>query len=169
MPIIALVVATAKDRVIGKDGHLPWRKQRSDRRFFRKVTLGKPVIMGRRTHNSIGRVLDKRTNIVLTRNRGYIVPGAVIAHSLEEALTEATRVAENDGVDEISVIGGEEVFREVLPRASRIYLTEVHAELPGDRWFAELDVKEWRERSRDDHPSGPEDEYPFSLVLLERM
>ena len=77
MPVIALVVATAKDRVIGKDGHLPWRNQRSDRRFFRKVTLGKPVVMGRRTHDSIGRVLDKRTNIVLTRNRDYIVPGAV--------------------------------------------------------------------------------------------
>jgi dihydrofolate reductase len=169
MPIITLVVATAKDRVIGKDGHLPWSKQRSDRRFFRKVTLRKPVIMGRRTHDSIGRVLDKRTNIVLTRNRDYIVPGAVIAHSLEEALTEATRVAENDGVDEISVIGGEEVFREVLPRASRIYLTEVHAYLPGDRWFPKLNLKEWFERSREDHPSGPEDEYPFSFVLLERV
>ena len=114
-------------------------------------------------------VLDKRTNIVLTRNRDYIVPGAVMAHRLEEALTEATRVAQNDGVDEISVIGGEEVFREVLPRASRIYLTEVHADLPGDRWFPELDLKEWRERSRDDHPSGPEDEYPFSFMLLERQ
>ena len=82
MSIISLVVATAKDRAIGKDGHLPWRNQRSDRRFFRKITLGKPVIMGRRTHESIGRVLDKRTNIILSRNRNYVVAGAVVAHTL---------------------------------------------------------------------------------------
>jgi dihydrofolate reductase len=166
-PVIALVVAMGENRAIGKDGTLPWRLS-SDMRHFRRVTMGKPVLMGRRTFQSLPRMLDGRVSVVLTRDRGFAAPEAVVAHSLEQALAQARRSAASTGVDEIMVIGGEEVFRESLPRAGRIYLTEVHAAPDADTWFPEHDLGEWREVSREDHEPGPKDDHPFSLVVLER-
>ena len=166
-PIIALVVAMGENRAIGRDGGLPWRLS-SDMRFFRKITMGKPIVMGRRTFSSLPRVLDGRLNIVLTRNAAFEAPGAVMAYNLEEALDVARREARRTGADEITVIGGEDVFRAVLPQAERIYLTEVKAAPDADTWFPELDESEWHEVSREDHASGPKDDYDFSIVLLER-
>jgi dihydrofolate reductase len=166
-PVIALVVAMGENRAIGKDGDLPWRLS-SDMRYFRKTTLGKPIVMGRRTFESLGRVLDRRLNIILTRDPDYAVEGAVVAHDLREALDIAGNEAKRAGVGEITVIGGEELFREVLPKAGRIYLTEVHASPKADTWFPEFDRREWREVSRESHKAGPKDDHDFSFVVLER-
>jgi dihydrofolate reductase len=166
-PVIALVVAMGENRAIGKGGLLPWRLS-TDLKQFRKVTLGKPIVMGRRTFESFGRVLDQRVNIILTSDPDYSVPGAVVAHSLEEALRRAREAAEKAGGDEIMVIGGEDVFREVFPAAGRIYLTEVHASPEADTWFPAFDRRDWREVARERHEAGPKDDHPFSFVLLER-
>jgi dihydrofolate reductase len=166
-PVIALVVAIGENGAIGRGGELPWRLS-SDMRYFRKVTMGKPVIMGRRTFKSLPRVLDGRLNVVLTRDRGFVAPDAIMAHSLKEGLSAARASAERTGADEIMVIGGEDVFREVLPQAHRIYLTEVHASPEADTWFPDFDKREWREVSREKHEAGPRDEHAFSFVVLER-
>ena len=166
-PVIALVVAIGENGAIGRGGDLPWRLS-SDMRYFRKITMGKPVIMGRRTFKSLPRVLDGRLNIVLTRDQGFVAPDAVMAHSLEEGLAAARESAVRTGADEIMVIGGEDVFREVLPQAHRIYLTEVHATPEADTWFPDFDKREWREVLRERHQAGPRDEHAFSFVVLER-
>ena len=167
-PIIALVVAKAENGAIGRDGNLPWHL-RSDMRYFRSITMGKPIVMGRRTFGSLPRVLDGRLNIVLTRNAAFEAPGAIMAYNLEEALDVARKEAAKAGVDEIMIIGGEDVFREVLPQADRIYLTEVHATPQADTWFPELDMRQWRELSREKHDAGPKDDHNFSFVVLDRI
>ena len=168
-PVIALVVAMGENRAIGRGGDLPWHL-RSDMKFFRKVTMGKPVIMGRRTFNSLPRVLDGRLNIVLSRNDGFDVPeGVVVARSLEEGLEVARAECANTGADEIAIIGGEDVFREVLPQVGRIYLTEVHASPEADTWFPGLQRAAWREVFREAHQAGPKDDHDFSIVVLERV
>ena len=166
-PIIALVVARAENGAIGIGGDLPWRLS-TDLKQFRKVTFGKPIIMGRRTFQSLPRVLDHRLNIVLSRERGFVAPGAIVAGSLEEGLAHARRAAKEVGVDEIMVIGGDDVFRAVMPLAERIYLTEVHASPKADTWLKDFNWRDWRELSRERHEPGPKDQYPFSFVLLER-
>lgn len=165
--IIALVVARGENGAIGVGGDLPWRLS-TDLKQFRKVTLGKPVIMGRRTFMSLPRALDGRVNIVLTRNAAFVAPGAVMAYNLEEALDVARKEAAKAGVGEIMVIGGDDVFRAVMPMARRIYLTEVHASPQADTWFKDFNLKAWRELSRERHEPGPKDQYPFSFVVLER-
>jgi dihydrofolate reductase len=166
-PIIALVVARAENGAIGIGGDLPWRLS-TDLKQFRKVTLGKPVLMGRRTFQSLPRVLDHRLNIVLSREPRFVAPGAIVAGSLEEGLAHARRAAKAVGVDEIMVIGGDDVFRAVMPLAERIYLTEVHASPDADIWFKDFNLRDWRELSRERHEPGPKDQYPFSFVVLER-
>jgi dihydrofolate reductase len=167
-PIIALVVAKAENGAIGRGGNLPWHL-RSDMRYFRSITMGKPIVMGRRTFGSLPRVLDGRLNIVLTRNAAFEAPGAIMAYNLEEALDVARKEAAKTGVDELMIIGGEDVFREVLPQADRIYLTEVHAAPHADTWFPALDPSEWREVSREKHEAGPNDDHDFSFVVLDRV
>jgi dihydrofolate reductase len=166
-PTVALVVAMGKNRAIGRGGGLPWRLS-SDLRYFRKITMGKPVVMGRRTFKSLPRVLDGRLNVVLTRDRGFVAPDAVMGHSLEEGLAAARASTERTGAPEIMVIGGEDVFRAVLPQTDRIYLTEVHASPDADTWFPKLDMSEWREVSREAHEPGPKDDHAFSFVVLDR-
>jgi dihydrofolate reductase len=166
-PVIALVLARAENGAIGRGGDLPWRLS-SDMRYFRKITIGKPIIMGRLTFASLGRALDGRVNIVLTRNAAFEAPGAIMAYNIDEALEVARKAATKAGVDEIMVIGGEDVFRAALPQASRIYLTEVHASPHADIFLHELDLSGFRELTRQRHEPGPRDEYPFSFVLLER-
>jgi len=165
--IIAIVVARAENGAIGIGGDLPWRLS-TDLKQFRKVTLDKPVIMGRRTFQSLPRVLDHRLNVVLSREPSFVAPGAIVAGSLEEGLAHARRAAKQAGVDEIMVIGGDDVFRAIMPLAKRIYLTEVHASPHADTWFKDFNLKDWRELSRERHEPGPKDEYPFSFVVLER-
>jgi dihydrofolate reductase len=166
-PIVALVVAVGENGAIGKDGALPWRLH-SDMRYFRKVTMGKPIVMGRRTFESLPRVLDGRLNIVLSRDTSFEARGAVVAHDLEEALTVARRETERSDAGEIMVIGGAEVFRAVFPQAGRIYLTEVEAAPEADTWFPDFDRSEWREVSREAHPAGPKDDCAFNFVVLDR-
>ena len=167
-PIVALVVAKAENGAIGRGGELPWHL-RSDMRYFREITMGKPIVMGRRTFKSLPRVLDGRLNIVLSRDRGFVAPDAVMAHSLEEGLDAARASAARTSASEIMIIGGEDVFREILPQADRIYLTEVHAAPEADTWFPTLDSNQWREISREAHPAGPKDDHAFSFVVLERV
>jgi len=167
-PAIALVVAMGTNRAIGRDGDLPWRL-RSDMKFFRGVTMGKPIVMGRRTFESLPRVLDGRLNVVLTRDPNFSVPGVVTAASLEAALEAAEAWAAEAGAGEIAVIGGEGVFAAVLPQADRIYLTEVQAAPEADTWFPALESSEWREVSREAFEAGPKDDHDFSIVVLERV
>jgi dihydrofolate reductase len=167
-PVIALVVAMADNRAIGRGGGLPWHLS-SDMRYFRKVTMGKPILMGRRTFDSLPRVLDGRLNIVLTRDEAFAAPGAVVAHDVAEALDVARREAKRTGAGEIMVIGGADLFRALLPQADRIYLTEVKAAPDADTWFPEFDRREWREASRENRAPGPKDDHAFSFVVLERV
>jgi dihydrofolate reductase len=167
-PVIALVVAMGENRAIGRGGDLPWHLH-SDMRYFRAITMGKPIIMGRLTFMSLPRVLDGRLNIVLTRNAAFEASGAIMAYNLEEALDVARKAVAKTGVGEIMVMGGEDVFRAVLPQAGRIYLTEVHASPHADTWFPEIDMSEWREVSREAHEPGPKDDHAFSFVVLERI
>lgn len=164
-PDIALVVAVADNGVIGRGGDLPWRLP-EDLKYFRAVTMGKPIVMGRRTFESIGRPLAGRANIVVTRNAEFRVDGVDIAATPDDAIAVAARRAGEAGVAEIMVIGGAELYRAVLPRADRIYLTEVHEAVEGDTMFPEFDRDEWRESARDDVTT--ESGIAVSFVVLER-
>jgi dihydrofolate reductase len=138
-------------------------------KFFRNVTMGKPIVMGRRTFGSLPRVLDGRLNVVLTRDPSFSVPEVVRVSSLDAGLEAARTWAGAQGADEIAVIGGEGVFRAAMPLADRIYLTEVHAVPEADTWFPELDQDAWREVSRDAFQAGPKDDHDFSIAILERV
>lgn len=166
-PLVALVAAVARNGVIGRGGALPWRL-RSDLRRFREVTMGKPVVMGRRTYESIGRPLAGRANIVLTRRARPGAEGIETAPGLARALARAAALARGAGVGEIMVIGGAGVYAEALAGADRIYLTEVDARVDGDVRFPELDEDAWREVSRDARPAGDGDDFAHAFVVLER-
>lgn len=166
-PALSLVVAVGENGAIGKDGTMPWRLS-TDLKHFRQVTLGKPVIMGRRTYESLGRCLDQRLNVVVTRNRDFKVPGGLVVHSLQDALDVARAEAAVTGADEIAVIGGEALFEACLPIADRIYLTEVHASPEADTWFPHWDRAAWHEVRRQRFEPGPRDDFPLSVVILER-
>lgn len=166
-PVIALVVARAENGAIGRGGDLPWHLG-TDLKQFRKLTLGKPVLMGRLTFNSLGRPLDHRANVVLSRDANFTAPGVQIAGSLAEGLALARDAAREAGVDEIMVIGGDDVFRAVMPLAGRIYLTEVHASPHADVFLHAFDLSGFRELTRERHHAGPKNDYPFSFVVLER-
>jgi len=162
MTRIAFVVAYDRGRAIGKDNRLPWRLP-DDMRHVRNVTMGKPMIMGRRTWDSIGRPLPGRTSIVLTRDREFRCDGCLVARTPEEAMKLA------GAVPEIIVFGGARVFEEFLPRADRIYLTEVETTVDGDTHFPAIDLAEWREIERTRHPADERHPYAFSFVTLDRV
>lgn len=165
MPRIAFVVAAARNGVIGKDGKLPWRLP-SDLRRFKAITLGKPVIMGRRTWQSLPRQpLPGRHNIVITRQANYAALGAQVVGSTEEALIAAR---EHAG-DEIAVIGGAEIFTQMMPTAGRLYLTEIDLEVEGDTFLPPLDFNDWHEIAREAHARGPGDSAAFVLRILDRI
>ena len=161
-------VARAKNGVIGRDGVLPWRIA-TDMAHFKALTLGKPVIMGRKTWDSFPRrPLPGRTNIVLSRDGSFEPKNAVRCEDFSEALQIAREQAAEDGASEVCVIGGEALFALALPRAGRIYLTEVEADVPGDVVFPPFDESQWREVSHEAHPAGQGDEHPFVFRTLER-
>lgn len=161
-------VARARNGVIGRDGALPWRLA-ADMRRFRALTLGKPVIMGRKTWESLPRrPLPGRLNIVLSRQAAFEPEGAVACEDFAEALEIAREQAAEDGAAEVCVIGGAALFALALLRARRIYLTEVEGEPEGDVLMPPLDETGWREVSREAHPAGPDDEYPTVFRVLER-
>jgi dihydrofolate reductase len=164
---IVLVAAIGDNSVIGRDGQLPWRLK-SDLQHFRKVTMNRPVIMGRRTHESIGRLLPGRTNIVLTRDLSRVAPGAVSATSLDAALDYGRADAAKRGVDEIMVIGGGDIFTATMAMADRLEITHVHASPEGDALFPPIDPKVWQEISRKDYYAGPDDTASFTLATYVR-
>jgi dihydrofolate reductase len=159
---ISLVVAAAENGVIGAGNQLPWHLP-EDLKRFKALTLGKPILMGRKTHASIGRPLPGRTNIVLTRQQDLTLPGCVVVHTLEEAKAAAGSAAE------LAVIGGTEVFAQALSSADVIHLTRVHARVPGDAHFPALSPDEWRERLVGTHPADERHAYAFSFIELERI
>ena len=149
-------------RTIGRDGGLPWHLP-ADLRNFKKITMGKPIVMGRKTHESIGRSLPGRENIVVTRNRGYRSPGCTVVHSLNEALEAGA------GVDEIMIIGGATIYLRAIPVARRIYLTQVHTRISGDVQFPELEADQWRATERVDHLADERNPHAYSFVVLEKQ
>jgi dihydrofolate reductase len=163
---VALIVAMANNRVIGRNNALPWHLS-EDLKYFKRVTLGKPVIMGRKTFESIGRPLPGRANIVVSRS-GFVADNVQVVGSLEAALELAGAIAEVDGASEIMVIGGAQLYAHAIPLAQRLYLTLVDAEIEGDAWFPELDMRQWRELAREDHAPLEPNPYPYSFRLLER-
>lgn len=164
---IALIAAVAENGTIGRDGRLPWRLS-GDLRHFKALTLGKPVVMGRKTWDSLGRPLPGRPNIVVSRDPAFAPDGAEAAGGLAAALDRARALAEAAGAGEIMVIGGAALYAAALPVADRLYLTEVHADVAGDTHFPQLDPGAWRETARERHPAGEKDEHAYSFVVLVR-
>ena len=159
--IISLIVAMDRQGIIGANGALPWRLS-SDLKHFKAITMGKPLIMGRKTHESIGRPLPGRENIILTRQKDYLAEGCAVFHEIEAALEACANHAE------VMVIGGAPLYDQLFPRATRIYLTRVEAEVNGDTWFPQFDDNAWNELERQDYPADERNEYPYSFLLLER-
>ena len=165
---VSFVVAIADNGVIGRDNTLPW-KLSGDMAFFKRVTMGKPVIMGRKTWESLPRKpLPGRPNIVVTRDPSYRAEGAEVLNSAEAALARGRELAKELGVDEIAVIGGAQLFAETFDHATRLYITEVHAAPDGDVSFPAFDPSRWREASRERHEAGEKDSAPYSFVLYEK-
>ena len=167
MAALVLVAAVGDNGVIGVAGGLPWRL-RSDLRRFRAITMGKPIVMGRRTFDAIGRALDGRTNIVVSRNRAFAEAGVLVAYNLEEALRLAEIDARTRGAAEICFIGGGQIYEEVMPRADRLYVTHVHAAPGGDTVFPPIDPGEWAETSREALPRAEGDSADAELVVYDR-
>lgn len=164
---ISLIAALTENRVIGKNNDLPWHLP-DDMKYFMQTTKGHPVIMGRKNYDSIPekfRPLPNRTNIVVTRQRDFIADGCIVVHSLEEALDEATNII----TDEIFIIGGAEIYRQGMPKANKLYLTEILATLDGDTYFPEIDTHAWKEVSRLHHPADDRHRYPFDFVIYEKV
>lgn len=164
---IVLVAAIGANNAIGIEGRLPWQLK-SDLKHFRKLTMGKPVVMGRKTFESIGKLLDGRTTIVLTRSLSTKVPGGFLATSVNAALAVAREDAKKRGVDEVMVIGGSRVFADFLPRADRLEITHVHAMPEGDVFFPDIDSSAWREVKREEHAAGPDDSADFTVATYLR-
>jgi dihydrofolate reductase len=160
--MISIIVAAAQNGAIGSDNRLPWHLP-DDLKRFKALSLGKPIVMGRRTFDSIGRPLPGRTNIVVSRQAGLALEGVAVVQSLDAALAAA------GSVPEIVVIGGAEIFRQVLPRTDTIHLTRVHAPVAGDVFFPELDPAQWREAAVEHHAADERHQYAFSFVTLQRI
>ena len=163
----ALIVAMSRNRVIGRNNALPWYLP-EDLRYFKQVTYGKPIIMGRKTQESIGRPLPGRQNLVVTRDPDWHQEGVTVVHSLDEALSRAEAQAFIDGVEERVVIGGSQIYAEALPIADRLYMTQVHAEVEGDTFFPQVDWDQWHEIAREDLPASDNNPFPYSLVTYDR-
>ncbi len=156
-----MIAARARNGVIGRENKIPW-KIPGEQAYFKRMTMGHPIVMGRKTWESIGRPLPGRRSIVITRNREYIAPGAEVVASLDEAL------ALIGDMDEVFIIGGGELYAEAMPRADRILLTEIDADFEGDTFLPALDPARWREKSREQHPAANERAFNYSFVIYER-
>ena len=164
---IVLLAAVADNGVIGRDNALPFR-QSSDLKRFKSLTLGKPVLMGRKTYQSIGKPLPGRTNIVVSRDPQFAPDGIIVARSVDAALAAARADAQERGAGEIVVIGGTDLFVQTMPLADRMEITHVHARPAGDTYFPPIDATQWRAVARSDHDAGPHDETAFSYVTYAR-
>jgi dihydrofolate reductase len=160
--MISFIVAMDDNRVIGKNNQLPWRLP-EDLKFFKKVTMGHPVAMGRKTHESIGRLLPGRENIIITRNREYDPEDCSVFHSIEE-FVENCRSRD----EEVFVIGGAEIFKETFPHADRLYLTHIHEEFAGDTFFPEFDFKEWELTSSEKGIKDEKNPFDYEFCIYDR-
>lgn len=161
--IISAIVAVSKNGVIGNAGKIPWNLP-AEQAIFKQTTMGHPIIMGRKTHESIGRALPGRTNIVITRQKKYQAEGCTVVESLEQAIRSAK---EAEGSDEVFIIGGEGIYKEAIPLLGKIYLTEVNADVEGDTFFM-FDRSKWQELSRKAHKADDKNPYDYSFVILDR-
>lgn len=169
----SLIVAMAENQTIGIDNSLPWHLP-NDLQYFKKVTMAKPIIMGRKTYESIGRPLPGRTNIIITRQEGYSAEGIVVVNSLQQALDKAEDISFVAGHEEVMIIGGAEIYQQALQQADRLYITHVHAEIKGDAFFPEVNWNDWQEFQREDHQADPVGEaqknpYEYSFVVYDRI
>lgn len=163
-PILSAILAMSDNRVIGKNNQLPWHLP-ADLKHFKTITTGHSILMGRKTYESIGRPLPNRNNIIITRNATLHIPGCTVVTTLDDALQQAKRESNK----EIFIIGGAEVYQQLLPHTERIYLTLVHGTFSGDTFFPELDHHEWKEIERIDHHADANNAYPYSFIRLERI
>jgi dihydrofolate reductase len=159
-PRLSVIVAMARNRTIGAKNRMPWHLP-ADLRRFRAITMGYPIIMGRRTHQAIGRVLPGRANIVVSRDSAFRAPGCTVVTSVDAALATAD-------ADRVFVIGGAQLYSAVLDRAHRLYVTEIDAEIPGDTFFPEIDWASWCEVSREAFPADDRNPFGFAFVVYER-
>lgn len=165
--ILSFIVAMSENRVIGVNNQLPWHLP-EDLKYFKRITMGHPIIMGRKTYESIGRPLPGRTSIVVTRQLNWSAPGVIAASGIEDAVQKAEAQAATDGINEIFLIGGEELFRQALHKVDRLYLTQVHARIEGDAYFPEFHRNHWREVERVDYSSDQNNPYAYSFIVLNR-
>lgn len=164
--MLSIIVAMSENHVIGKDGSLPWHLP-GDLAHFKKTTMGRPIIMGRKTFDSLGRPLPGRVNIIVTRNPSYHVDGAVVANSVNSALDQARAAAGDDG--EIFILGGAEIYRQVMPSVDRMIITHVHAHCDGDTFFPEFDPAQWRITEQVHHDKDQHNTYAYTICTYERI
>lgn len=159
---ITAIVAMSENRVIGKDNQLPWHLP-ADLHHFKRLTMGKPILMGRKTHQSIGKALPGRCNVVITRDIDFKASGCVVTNSIATALAAASYS------EEVFVIGGATLYQQMLPKLKRIYLTLVHKQFEGDAFFPELNPTDWQEVRRVDHAPDESNQYPYSFITMDRV
>ena len=161
--IISLIAAMGKNRVIGNKGKLPWHMP-ADMKYYREKTEGKPIIMGRKTFDSMdNKPLPNRTNIIITHDMDYKAEGAIVVHSADEALKAA------GNAEEVMIIGGSHIYKEFLPRANRVYLTVIDGVFEGDAFFPKYEITEWKEISYEEHERDKDNPYDCRFVVLERL
>lgn len=160
--MISIIAAMDRNRLIGKDNTLPWRLP-ADLAHFKQVTMGKPIIMGRKTWDSLGRPLPGRTNVVVTRDRDFSAAGCVVVHSMDEALTAA------DGHEEIMIIGGSSFYEQALPLADRMYLTVIDDAFEGDAWFPDYDTQQWQVITEERHGPDEKNAHSYTFLQLDRV
>lgn len=158
---ISIIAAVAKNRVIGKDNKLPWNLP-ADLKHFKDLTLGKPIVMGQKTFESIGKPLPGRTNVVLTLDKSFNPSGCIMAHSIEEALEKA------GNCQEVMICGGASVYKQFLPRADKMYLTLIEGDFEGDAYFPEFDWQDWQETERIENQPDKENHYKYTFLILAR-
>lgn len=167
-PKLSAIVAKSRNNVIGRDGGLPWHLS-SDLKFFKKTTLGKPVLMGRTTWEGLPFPLPGRPNLVLTRNRDYFSPDAEICHSVKGLIGRGFEIAGATGGKEVMIIGGAMLYKTVLPFCDRLYISDVRADISGDVFFPEIDSQYWKLRSEKKITAGAKDDFDFTIKVLDRI
>lgn len=165
---LSIIVAMANNHAIGKDNKLLWHLP-EDLKYFKRITMGKPMIMGRKTFESIGRPLPGRLNIVVTRQQDWQHEGVRVVHSIEQAMKLAESQAIIDGINEVMMIGGAELYKAAIETADKLYLTRVDVEIEGDAFFPEIDPAVWKEVSREEYPASDANPYPYAFCVLEKQ
>ena len=160
-PLISFIWGQDRNRLIGCNNSLPWRLP-ADMAWFKKSTMGKPILMGRKTYESIGRPLPGRTNLILSRQTDFLIDGCTVVHSLDDAKSAVP------DADEVMVMGGAEIYALLFNQAERLYITEIDAEFEGDAWFPEFNRSQWKETFRESHQPDEKNAYPYAFIILER-